>query len=114
LVYTDSNRLKQLFVNILDNAFNFTPAGGKITFVSEAKNRNVIFSITDTGSGISPEDLPHIKEKFYKGKTSKSKNGIGLSVCDEIVQLMGGTLDIESKPSSGTTVTVTIPSGEVV
>lgn len=110
--YSDGNRLKQLFINILDNAFTFTPSGGQVIFDVKYENSNFIFLIKDTGCGISGEDLPKVKEKFYKGKTSKSKNGIGLSICDEIVTLMNGTLEIKSQPNKGTEVTITLPLRE--
>lgn len=110
--YSDGNRLKQLFINILDNAFTFTPSGGQVIFSAKYENPNLIFSIEDTGCGIPEEDISRVKEKFYKGKTSKSKNGIGLSICDEIVSLMNGTLEIKSQLNKGTLVLVTIPLEE--
>ena len=63
----------------------------------------------DNGSGISKGDLPRVKDKFYKGKNSKSRNGIGLSICDEIVSLHNGTLEIESKENEGTEIIIKIP-----
>ncbi|ODA40732.1 HAMP domain-containing sensor histidine kinase [Desulfosporosinus sp. BG] len=108
---TDSNRLKQLFINILDNAFNFTSAGGWITFNVEIQNEGFIFTITDTGCGIADDELPMVKEKFYKGKSSRSKNGIGLSICEEIVNLMGGTLEITSEVNQGTVVVINLIKG---
>lgn len=65
--------------------------------------------VRDNGYGIAKEDLPRIKEKFYKGKTSKSKNGIGLSICDEIIKLHKGSLDFVSELDVGTEVKVTLP-----
>lgn len=111
-LHSDGNRLKQVFINILDNAFTFTPSGGKVTFDTRYEKSNLIFSVKDTGCGISEEDLPKVKEKFYKGKTSKSKNGIGLSICDEIVALMSGSLEIKSQLNEGTEVVVTLPLEE--
>lgn len=108
-VMTDANRLKQVFINILDNSFRFTPAGGKVAFECEAGDKKLIFRIKDTGCGIPFDELPRVKEKFFKGRTSKSRNGIGLSICDEIVKLMGGALEIESEVGRGTTVTIAIP-----
>lgn len=108
---TDSNRLKQLFINILDNAFNFTSAGGWITFNVEILNEGFIFTIKDTGCGIADEELPMVKEKFYKGKSSRSKNGIGLSICEEIVNLMGGKLEITSEVNQGTVVVINLIKG---
>lgn len=106
---TDSNRLKQLFINILDNALNFTDAGGSVRFQTEITEKDYRFTITDGGCGIAAEELPMVKEKFYKGKSSHSKNGIGLSICEEIVMLMGGRLEISSELNVGTTVLVTLP-----
>ena len=72
----------------------------------------VNIAIVDTGCGIDEDDLPKVKEKFFKGKNSKSQHGIGLSICDEIVTLHGGILDIDSKLGCGTTVTVRLPVSE--
>jgi signal transduction histidine kinase len=107
----DGNRLKQLFINILDNAFNFTDPGGSVEFQADVTDKELVFRITDTGCGISPEELPLVKGKFYKGKSSASKNGIGLSICEEIVSLMNGRLDIQSQVGKGTTVLVNLPKG---
>jgi len=108
----DGNRLKQIFINILDNAFKFTPSGGSITLTASYKENNFIFNIKDTGFGIPEEDLPKIKEKFYKGKTSKSQSGIGLSICDEIIKLMNGTFEIKSEINKGTEIIITVPIEE--
>ena len=105
----DVNRLKQLFINILDNALNFTSAGGSVHFEAEYTEKEYRFTIVDTGCGIAPEELPMVKEKFYKGKSSHSKNGIGLSICEEIVTLLRGRMDITSEVNKGTTVTITLP-----
>lgn len=108
-IVTDQNRLKQLFINILDNAFKFTEPGGKVDLLVKNDGNNIIFTINDNGCGIAPDELPRVKEKFYKGKGSKSQNGIGLSICDEIVSLMNGKFDIESNLNEGTKVTITLP-----
>lgn len=113
-IYSDENRLKQVFINILDNAFNFTSPGGKVTFTIKYEHPNFLFHIKDTGCGISEEELPKVKEKFYKGKTSKSKNGIGLSICDEIISLMNGKLEIKSRINEGTEVIIVLPLQERV
>jgi len=110
--FTDANRLKQLFINILDNAFNFTTAGGQVRFKVEMQNEDLLFTILDTGCGIAVDELPMVKEKFYKGKSSRSKNGIGLSICEEIVNLMGGKLEIASELNQGTKVFIILPKGE--
>ncbi|HZK38357.1 MAG TPA: HAMP domain-containing sensor histidine kinase [Clostridia bacterium] len=109
ITYSDGNRLKQVFINILDNAFKFTPAGGSITLTANYEDNNFIFNIKDTGYGIVEEDLPKIKEKFYKGKTGESQSGIGLSICDEIIRLMNGTFEIISERNIGTEIIIRIP-----
>lgn len=109
IINSDENRLKQVFINLLDNAFKFSPQGGKVTFIAELIDENIRFIIQDLGCGISQEELPKVKEKFYKGKSSKSKNGIGLSICDEIINLMNGKFDIFSELNVGTEVIVTLP-----
>jgi len=112
LMDTDENRLKQVFINLLDNAFKFTPTGGSISLTAHYAEGAFFFCIKDTGCGIAEEELPKIKEKFYKGKSSKSQNGIGLSICDEIIRLMHGTLEIKSQPDQGTEVFITLPQQE--
>jgi len=109
VIYTDGNRLKQVFINILDNSFKFTPVGGKVSFTGSCKDGKVIFCVKDSGCGIPPEELPKVKEKFYKGKNSKSRNGIGLSICDEIIKLMEGSFEIRSELGKGTEVEITLP-----
>ncbi|MDR7870765.1 MAG: HAMP domain-containing sensor histidine kinase [Tissierellaceae bacterium] len=108
----DENRIKQLLLNLLDNAVKFTPAGGAVHLNSFIEDNNLVLTVKDTGIGIPPEDLPHVKEKFYKGKHSKSHSGIGLSICEEIVSLCNGILDIESEINKGTTVRVVLPIKE--
>jgi len=112
IISGDFNRLKQVFINILDNAIKFTDKKGKITVISTEKDNNMEFIIEDTGCGINEEELPRIKEKFFKGKNSKSQNGIGLSICDQIIKLHNGTFNIYSKVGIGTRVEIIIPKKE--
>ena len=105
----DPDRITQVFVNILDNAVKYTPPGGTITVEPSFRADCLEVVVTDTGRGIAPEDLPRVKEKFFKGGNSERGSGIGLAVCDEIVALHGGELKIDSVPGVGTTVTVTLP-----
>jgi signal transduction histidine kinase len=112
IIYIDENRLKQVFINIIDNAFKFSNSNGAIHFTASMDNKNICFMVIDNGCGISEEELPKIKEKFYKGKSSNSKNGIGLSICDEIIKLMKGKFEIKSKLNEFTEVTITIPLQE--
>ena len=111
-IYGDRNRLRQVFLNILDNALKYTPKGGVVAAqVIYSKDEPDIIKIivTDTGCGISAEDLPRVKEKFYKANQTVRGSGIGLAVADEIMNLHHGSLDIESGEGVGTTVTLTFP-----
>lgn len=102
----DADRIKQVFVNILDNALKYTNQGGKINVTADVADDKIKITISDTGCGISAEDLPHVKEKFYKTNMTVHGSGIGLAVADEIVKLHKGTLDIDSVLGEGTTVTL--------
>lgn len=105
----DKNRLRQVFINIIDNAVKYTEEGGSVDVLAQKTDSSVIISVSDSGCGISPEDLPKVKQKFYKANSTKHGSGIGLAVADEIVSMHGGTLDIDSKQGEGTTVTITLP-----
>jgi signal transduction histidine kinase len=110
-VYGDRNRLKQVFINVIDNALKYTPENGVVAIEIKynPEQENIAIVVTDTGCGISAEDLPKVKEKFYKANQTVRGSGIGLAVADEIMQLHKGSLDIESGVGVGTTVTITIP-----
>ena len=108
-IYVDIDRIKQVLINLLDNAFKFTEAEGTISISFSSVEGSLKIIVQDNGCGISEEDLPRVKEKFYKGKNAKSKNGIGLSICDEIVKLHDGEIFIESEEGKGTLVTITLP-----
>ncbi len=112
-VYGDRNRLKQVFINVIDNALKYTSEGGvvaiEVNYDAENDPDNITITITDTGCGISAEDLPKVKEKFYKANQKVNGSGIGLAVADEIMLLHKGTLEIESGVGVGTTVTLTLP-----
>lgn len=109
-VMGDRNRLKQVFVNILDNAFKYSNPGGIVTVTTSCGENSVTISIADTGCGIPASDLPRVKEKFFKGNSTRRGSGIGLAVTDEIICLHGGTLEIESEENKGTTVFINLPS----
>ena len=113
----DANRLKQVFMNILDNALKYSRPGSKIfvkaEFITKDDKDFIQVAIADQGCGISEEDLPHVKEKFYKANMSVRGSGIGLAVTTEIVNLHGGTLDIDSVKNKGTLVTIQLPVEEV-
>ncbi len=111
----DQNRIKQVFVNILDNAFKYTTSGGKVTLTAYVSQFDTIYiEVRDTGCGIPKADLPHVTEKFYKANTSVRGSGIGLAVVQEITALHEGHLSIDSEEGIGTTVTVTLPVQEII
>ena len=105
----DKNRIRQVFVNILDNAIKYSEAGGEISVTAYEEYGIIYISISDTGCGISADDLPKIKKKFFKSNHTKRGSGIGLAVVDEIVAALGGTFEIKSQLGVGTTVTVSFP-----
>lgn len=105
----DRNRIRQVFVNILDNAIKYSEQGGEIEVVASEEYSMIYVTVTDHGCGISPEDMPKIKKKFYKANMTKRGSGIGLAVVDEIVELLGGSLEIKSELGVGTRVTVSFP-----
>lgn len=105
----DKNRLRQVFINIIDNALKYTETGGSIDILAEKNDSSVVISVADSGVGIAPEDLPKVKQKFYKANSTKHGSGIGLAVADEIITMHGGLLEVESEPGYGTTVTITLP-----
>lgn len=110
----DANRIKQVFVNILDNAFKYTEQGGKVIVVANIIDTTLEIMVGDTGCGIPEEDLPHVTEKFYRSCVSARGSGIGLAVVDEIIKLHHGTLKINSVVGEGTTVSVLLPIEPVV
>ncbi|MDO5041271.1 MAG: HAMP domain-containing sensor histidine kinase [Peptoniphilus sp.] len=109
IIIGDKNRIRQLLINLLDNALKFTSKEGWVKFGTYVDDNKFIILISDNGMGISKEELNHVKEKFYKGKHSKSHSGIGLSISDEITRLHDGNLQIFSEYKIGTTVRVELP-----
>ena len=109
-VYGDVDRLRQVFVNIIDNALKYTSPGGTITVSSREDSGWVRVVIRDTGCGIPAEHLPNVKKKFYKANQLVRGSGIGLAVADEIARLHGGSLDIQSQEGVGTMVTFSLPT----
>ncbi len=105
----DRSRLRQVFLNLIDNAVKYTAPGGKIAVSAGLSGESVEIVISDDGAGIPPADLPHVKERFYKAAHSRPGSGIGLAVADEIVSRHGGTLSIRSSPGKGTAVSILLP-----
>ncbi len=109
VVYGDKNRLRQVFINVIDNAMKYTDPGGSVDISAEKNGDTLSIVVADTGIGISAADLPRVKAKFYKANSTRRGSGIGLAVADEIISMHGGTLDIDSILGKGTTVTITLP-----
>ena len=107
----DRHRMKQVFLNILDNAAKYGGDGKQIDIDLKRDGGNIVASVRDYGQGIPEAELPFVK-KFYKGSSKQRGSGIGLAVTEEIVSMHGGTLDIASEIGKGTTVTVTLPSAK--
>ena len=105
----DAQRLRQVFLNILDNAVKHGGEGGKIDAAIHLQDPDVVIQIRDYGSGIPEDELPLVKRKFYKGSSKARGTGIGLAVCDEIVQMHNGELTLENAEGGGTMVTIRLP-----
>lgn len=105
----DPDRLKQVFINIIDNAVKYTESGGQVLIDQVVEEACVRISVKDTGVGIPAADIDRIKEKFYKANKTVRGSGIGLAVADEIVKQHQGLLFVESTEGVGTTVTVVLP-----
>lgn len=108
----DKNRIRQVFINIIDNAIKYSDAGGVVTITAEDVDDGSAVRVTvqDTGCGIKQSDLGKVKTKFYKPNHTRRGSGIGLAVADEIIGMHNGTLDIDSVENVGTTVTITLPA----
>ena len=107
----DEQRIRQVLVNLLDNAVKFTEKGGRVTISAEASGSNAVVRVSDTGIGIPREHLPHIFERFYKVERSRrdSGTGLGLAIVKHIVQAHGGEVRVESQEGVGSVFTFTLP-----
>lgn len=108
-IIADGERMKQVFCNVLDNAAKHGGSGKRIDVSVAAENGSMVIRVRDFGPGIPVEELPYVKQKFYKGSSKARGSGIGLAVCDEIMRLHNGTFDIANAPGGGTVVTMTLP-----
>ena len=106
----DPKRLRQVYLNILDNAAKHGGEGKRIEAELYYDGQDVVVKIRDYGPGIPEDELPLVKKKFYKGSSKARGSGIGLAVCDEIVSMHGGTLELENAEGGGTLVTVRLPA----
>ena len=110
-VIADGERMKQVFCNVLDNAAKHGGSGKRIDVSVTSEGGSMVIRVRDFGPGIPVEELPYVKQKFYKGSSKARGSGIGLAVCDEIMRLHNGTFDIANANGGGTVVTMTLPRG---
>ncbi|TMD99039.1 MAG: HAMP domain-containing histidine kinase [Chloroflexi bacterium] len=112
-VHGDADQLKQVLVALLDNALKYTPYEGSISLSLTTDEHFAIVKVSDTGIGISPDDLPHIFERFYRADRARSRNrggsGLGLAIVQSIVLEYQGTIEAESAPGKGSTFTMRLP-----
>lgn len=108
-IQCDPERLKQVVLNVLDNAAKYGKGGKTIEVNLTAEENVVVLTVRDHGPGIPPEELPHVKERFFKGSSKERGSGIGLAVCEEIVTRHGGRLTIANAEDGGVLVTVRLP-----
>ncbi|MBQ9392502.1 MAG: HAMP domain-containing histidine kinase, partial [Oscillospiraceae bacterium] len=111
-VTADPERLKQVFFNVLDNAAKHGGAGKRITAAIALEGDEYVITIRDYGAGIPEAELPYVKQKFYKGSSKARGSGIGLAVCDEIIQRHGGTFEIGNAEGGGAVVTIRLPADQ--
>lgn len=112
-IRVDQEQIRGMFINILDNAVKYTPEGGDVNISVELTGDQAVVSITDTGIGIPPENLPHVFDRFYRVKGGATRgitgSGLGLSLAKRIVEAHRGHIDVESQPGRGTTFKVSLP-----
>lgn len=108
----DEQRVHQVFANLIGNAVRFTPPGGTITLSAEAAEGEMRFSVTDTGTGIAPENLGRVFDRFWSAGKCRDCAGLGLAISRAIIEAHGGTLSVESVVGQGTTFTFTLPLAE--
>jgi two-component system, OmpR family, sensor histidine kinase BaeS len=111
----DGSRLEQVLANLLSNALRYTEEGGQVRLAVHGNGEAAVIEVTDTGIGISAEDMPHVFTRFWRGDKSRSRAtggaGIGLAIADELVRAHHGTIAVASTPGSGSTFTVKLPFG---
>jgi two-component system OmpR family sensor kinase/two-component system sensor histidine kinase BaeS len=106
----DPLRVGEVLSNLLSNALRHTPSGGSITVSADADAHGVAFTVADTGTGIPPDVLPHVFDRFAKGEGSPGA-GLGLAIAKSLVEAHGGELTAESEPGRGTTMRFVLPTG---
>jgi two-component system sensor histidine kinase BaeS len=112
-IEVDTDRMAQVFANLISNALRYTPAGGQIRLGARRQDGHVLMQVQDNGSGINPEDIPHIFDRFYRGDGARQgesgETGLGLAIAKSLIELNGGNISVESTPGQGTTFTIAFP-----
>lgn len=116
IVFLDKDKIRQVVLNLLENALKFTPTGGMITVKVFSKERYTCVAVSDTGAGVPPEELERVFERFYRVDKTRSRDsggtGLGLPIAKQIVEAHGGTIVLESRLGKGTEVTFCLPADE--
>jgi len=113
----DRSRIRQLALNLIENAVKYTPRGGQVSVELAGNDGRAVFTVADTGIGIAPGDLPHVFDRFWRADSARTRTseragtGLGLAICKWIAEAHGGTIDVQSRPGRGTTFTVGLPRG---
>lgn len=109
----DPERLRDIFRNLLENAFKYSPAGGAIEIAARSTDQQTVVTVRDRGVGIAEADLPYVFDRFYRAQSEHTKNvggsGLGLYIVHALVRAHGGTIDVHSEPGEGTTFTLRMP-----
>ena len=114
----DRSRVRQLILNLIENAVKYTPRGGNVSVQLGAADGGVILTVADSGIGIAPGDLPHIFDRFWRADSARTRTGerpgagLGLAISKWIAEAHGGGIEVQSRPGRGTTFTVTFPQGD--
>jgi len=113
----DRSRIRQLALNLIENAVKYTPRGGQVSVELGTNDGRAVFTVADTGIGIAPGDLPHVFDRFWRADSARTRTseragtGLGLAICKWIAEAHGGTIEVQSRPGRGTTFTVGLPHG---
>ncbi len=114
----DTNKVEKIILNYLSNAFKYSPDGADISLRLSAIDKTIRLSVQDNGQGIHPDDLPYVFDRFYQsgqsGVKAEGGTGIGLALCKELAELMGGLVDVESQWGKGSTFSCTLPKKEII
>jgi len=114
----DRSRVRQLLLNLIENAVKYTPRGGNVSVQLSANDGRILLTVADSGIGIAPGDLPHIFDRFWRADSARTRTGerpgtgLGLAISKWIAEAHGGSIEVQSRPGRGTTFTVTFPRGD--